>query len=255
MPETTTPPQPPAARKPGPVPGEEEMPEPTALNTVLWVLIAMSAGLMASALVLPIWLPGLAASVLGPDPKVFWYLSRSTAIVAFVILWLSVVWGLSITGRLAQLWPGMASANDLHQFTSLLGLNLGLFHGLLLLGDHFINFSITQVVVPFATSSYRPIWVGMGQVTFYLWVVVSFSFYIRKRIGQKTWRALHYASFLVFAMALLHGMMSGTDIDMPWMQVIYWSSAVSVFFLTIYRVVYSREAASQRQAKRAAAGG
>ena len=240
---------------PMPSQSEDGMPEPTAFNHILWALVAMSAGLLASALVLPIWLPGLAASVLGPNPKVFWYLSRSTAIVAFVVLWLSMVWGLLLTGRIAQLWPGAAAANDLHQFTSLLGLNLGLFHGLLLLGDHYINFSMLQVVVPFATATYRPLWVGMGQVTFYLWALVAFSFYVRKHIGQKVWRLLHYVSFLIFALTLLHGIFSGTDSVSPWMQAIYWGSAVSVGFLTLYRVVYSREAANQRQAQRAARAG
>ena len=238
-----------------PQPNEEIMSEATPLNNLLWILMAMSTGLLASALVLPIWLPGLAASVLGPAPKVFWYLSRSTAIISFVILWLSIVWGLLVTGRLAQMWPGMASANDMHQFTGLLGLNLGLFHGLLLLGDRYIGFSVDQVIVPFATASYRPVWVGLGQITFYLWFIVAFSFYVRKRIGQKVWRILHYASFLTFTLALVHGIFSGTDSDAGWLQVIYWGCAVSVFFLTIYRIVYSREAASQRAAHRAAIRG
>jgi predicted ferric reductase len=247
---STNPTQPLPARRPAPAEANEKIPEPTPLNPTLWVLITICTGLLASSLMLPIWLPGLAASILGPNPKVFWYLSRSTAIVAFIFLWLSMVWGLLVTGRLAQLWPSMAYANDLHQFTTLLGLDLGLFHGLLLLGDHYMNFSIMQVVVPFATESYRPIWVGMGQITFYLWVIVAFSFYGRKRMGQKVWRALHYASFLIFILTLVHGIFSGTDSGTIWMQMLYWGSAVSVFFLTIYRIIYSREIAMQRQAKR-----
>jgi predicted ferric reductase len=238
-----------------PLQNEEMASEANPPNNVLWILIAMSTGLLASALILPIWLPGLAASVLGPSPKLFWYLSRSTAIISFVILWLSIVWGLLLTGRLAQLWPGMTSANDLHQFTALLGLDLGLFHGLLLLGDRYINFSVAQVVIPFATSSYRPLWVGLGQITFYLWAIIAFSFYARKRIGQKVWRILHYVSFLAFALALVHGLFSGSDSELGWMQAIYWGSAVSVFFLTIYRIVYSREAVRLRKSQRAAIRG
>ena len=108
----------------------------------------------------------------------------------------------------------MTSANDSHQFTALFGLAPGLFHGLLLLGDHGIGFSLVQEIVPFAASSYRPVWVGLRQITFYLWLAIAFSFYVRKRIGQKTWRVLHYVSLLTFALALVHGIFSGTDT--PW---------------------------------------
>jgi predicted ferric reductase len=222
------------------------------ISTVFLVLIAASIGLLLSAVVLTFWIPGLSASVLGPEPKVFWYVSRAMAIVAFVILWFSMAWGLLLSGRLALRWPGMAAANELHQFTSLLGLGFGLLHGLLLLGDHYINFSLVQVLVPFATESYRPLWVGLGQITLYLWLVIFASFYVRKQIGQSAWRLIHYVSFLAFIMALLHGIFSGSDTQSPLMAVLYWFSAASLIVLTVWRVLNTRAQARQRQMQRSA---
>ena len=37
----------------------------------------------------------------GVEPKAYWYLSRSSAIVAYILLWISMVLGLAITNKLA----------------------------------------------------------------------------------------------------------------------------------------------------------
>lgn len=201
-----------------------------------WPLLlgATAAGLALSLWVLPAWVPNLAASLNG---SVFWDLSRATAIAAYGILWMSMAWGLLITGRVARTWPGMPAANELHKFVSLLGLALALFHGLLLIGDSYLNPSLVQVLAPFAMAGYRPGWVGLGQLSFYLWGLVILSFYIRKAITRQVWRGVHYLTFGVFAMALLHGILSGSDSALPWMQMVYWVSGGILLFLLVYRIV------------------
>ncbi|MGE5462141.1 MAG: hypothetical protein ACM3PS_02220 [Syntrophothermus sp.] len=161
----------------------------------LTVMLAMSVGLIAAILLLPTWLPNMATSLAGREPKVFWYLSRATAFVSLSVLWLSMALGLGITNKLARLWPGAPAAFAVHEYVSLLGLALAAFHALILLGDHYINFTVAQIFMPFSTQGYRPTWTGIGQLTFYLWLIVALSFYVRSRIGQKTWRSIHYLSF------------------------------------------------------------
>ena len=213
------------------------------VETVVWLLVSVVAGVMLAVLVLPLWLPALSGSVTGAEPKVYWYLSRSSAFVAFGLLWASMALGLGITNKLARMWPGAPTAFDLHQYTSLLGLAFGLFHGLILLGDQYIGYNLFQVLVPFAGGDYRPAWVGLGQISLYGLAVVGFSFYFRKRIGNRTWRMIHFISFAVFGMALVHGIMSGTDSGSLWTSVLYWVSAASLVFLTVYRVAITRSAA------------
>ncbi len=200
-------------------------------------LLAILAGSMVATMFLPAWIPGLAASAVGDQPTIFWMLSRGTAIVGFGLLWMSVAMGLLITNRLAKAWPGGPAAFDLHQYLSILGLAFALLHGTLLLGDRYMNFSLLQVVVPFATQSYRPIWVGIGQTSFYLWVILVLSFYVRRQMGNSAWRLIHYASFLSFLMAMAHGIASGTNSKEIWVQGMYWAAGGSLLFLTIYRVL------------------
>lgn len=228
---------------------EIETSEPLAsLPVVLLGAVTIIAATLSSILSAPYWLPGMSSSLVGEAPKAFWYLSRGSAMVAFVLLWLSTAFGILITNRMARLWPGGPIAFDLHQFTSLLGMGFGLFHALILLGDRFINADIFQVLVPFASRNYRPVWVGLGQIAFYAWLLLIGSFYIRKQIGAGTWRWIHFASFLVFALVMVHGVTSGTDSHTIWANAIYWTAGGSFLLLLFYRIMATAGAKNPRRA-------
>ena len=217
--------------------GEAGLPPAIPLLNYLAVLVAVGAGAILAAVVLPAWVPDLAASLLGTAPKAYWYLSRASAVTAYALLWISMVFGLTITNRMARVWPGGPSAFDLHQHTGLLGLALALFHGLILLGDKYIGYSLPQLVVPFASFGYRLVAVGLGQMAFYLMAFVGLTFYIQRYIGTRLWRTIHYLSFVTFALALAHGLFAGTDTGAPWVVLLYLTSGVSLCFLTVYRVL------------------
>jgi predicted ferric reductase len=225
----------------------ESKPPVITLQTFMLLLLSIVVGVFLAAVALPTWMPGLSASILGVQPKVFWYLSRGSALVAFMILWLSMALGLIITNKMARLWPGGPVAFDLHEYTSILGLFLALFHALILVGDAYINYSILQVLIPFASVNYHQFWVGIGQIGFYIWLLVVLSFYVRSRIGTRSWRLIHYASYLLMIMAMLHGITSGTDSSAPWAAWMYWFAGGSLLFLTIYRVFITIKAPAVRQ--------
>jgi predicted ferric reductase len=207
-------------------------------SSFILVLMAMSVGMLLAVVILPLWAPNIALSLTGVDPKAYWFLSRATAFVALGLMWLSMVLGLGITNKLAQVWPGGPTAFALHEYTSLLGLAFVLFHALFLLGDHYINFNLLQLLVPFSTRAYKPFWVGLGQTGFYLGLIVTLSFYIRKQIGYRVWRGLHYITFLSFAAALIHGLAVGTDTGAIWAQWFYWLIGGSLLVLLVYRILF-----------------
>lgn len=216
-------------------------PEPNAEESALqgWLMLGLTAAaaVLLAANLAPLWLPALSASVLSETPKVFWFLSRGSAIAAYWIFWLSMAMGIIITNKLAQTWPGIPPAYEIHQYTSLLGIGFALFHALILMGDQYIHYSLAQVLTPFASGNYRPEWVGIGQAAFYLWLIITLSFYVRKRIGKKAWRLIHFTSYASFAAVMLHGIMSGTDTSAGWNQALYWVSGAGLLFLSVYRVL------------------
>jgi predicted ferric reductase len=196
----------------------------------------LGLGVLMIGFAIPGLLPGLWQSISGTQPKFFWYFSRATAIISYLVLWLSLVFGLLLSGKTAKFFPGAFTANEVHQFLSTFGLATGLFHGLLLMGDQYIHYSFAQVLLPFSSLNYRPVWVGVGQAAFYLWLLLVASFYVRKWIGYKTWRTVHFLGYLAFAGVMVHGITAGTDAGSAWMQSIYWFSGASILFLTFYRV-------------------
>jgi predicted ferric reductase len=154
-------------------------------------------------------------------------------------LWLSMALGIMITNKMARAWPGGPVAFDLHEYASLIGLAFALFHAIILTGDRYINLSLLRVAVPFTSADYRPVWVGLGQLSFYTMAIVTFSFYVRKRITPRAWRLLHYLSFLTFLLALAHGIFSGTDTASLWVSGMYWASGGLLLFLFVYRMLMS----------------
>jgi predicted ferric reductase len=208
-----------------------------SIQAMLVFLLAVFFGVIAAVYVLPLWLPGLAESFTGSNPKAYWYLSRGTGFVSLGLLWISMMLGVGITNKLARLWPGIPSTAAIHEYTSLLGWFFAGFHALILLSDRYSQFSLVQLLIPFGSVQYRPTWVGLGQLGFYAWFIIAVTFYVRRVIGKKTWRAIHYASFICYLGVLVHGLMSGTDTTAPWAQYFYWVTGGGLLFLLVYRIL------------------
>jgi predicted ferric reductase len=215
-----------------------------SIQAILVFLLAVFFGLVAAAYVLPVWLPGIANSFVGSNPKAYWYLSRGSGFVALGLLWISMMLGVGITNKLARLWPGLPASMAIHEYASLLGLFFVGFHGLILLGDKYSQYLLVQLLMPFGSVQYRPTWVGLGQLGFYAWIIIVVTFYIRKSLGKKTWRVVHYAGFICFLGALVHGLTSGTDTGALWAQDFYWITGGSLLFLLVYRILTSRQTVS-----------
>ena len=165
--------------------------------------------------------------------QALWYVTRAAGIIAYLLLWLSTAWGLAVSSKILDPVLHRAFTYDFHQFLSLLAIGFVVLHVAVLVGDRYLPFSIAAVLIPFA-SPYRPVWVGVGIIAFYLSLLVSVTFYIRSWIGIKTFRAIHTASFIAFFGAALHGLLSGTDSPLTAMQLVYAGTTLVVVFLTAY---------------------
>lgn len=178
------------------------------------------------------------------ETTAFWYLSRASGMVVYLLLWGSVVWGLLLSSKIGQVRWRAAVLLEAHRFLSYVALGFALFHGLVLMGDRYFGFPLQAVLVPFA-SAYEPTLVAAGQIAFWLSVALSFSFAIRKHTGQRAWRVFHYTSFLAYALAFAHAAWLGSDSDLPWMQALYLVTGGIVLFLVYYRILSSRLAGAQ----------
>jgi methionine sulfoxide reductase heme-binding subunit len=175
---------------------------------------------------------GAIPKLAGPS---LWITSRAAGVTAFLALTLDVVFGLFVSTRAVDRLIPRARSVDIHRWLSAVALTMSAVHALALLGDRFVRFDVLDLLVPFL-SSYRSVAVALGVLAAYGALLVHVSFSLRRRIGPKTWRKVHYLSFFVFAAALLHGLFAGSDARTPEMQALYVSSATLVGVLGLYRV-------------------
>ncbi len=168
------------------------------------------------------------------DPT-FWLLARASGMTAYALLTASVLAGLVLKSRpFRALKP--AAVTDTHRFLALLGLGAIALHGVTLVLDKTIHITPVALVVPGA-SPYRALPVGIGVLAAELMVLVYASFSLRKRIGPKNWRRLHWATYAIFLAATVHGLAAGTDSAQPWALAIYLAAVGSVAAAVAWRAL------------------
>lgn len=168
--------------------------------------------------------------------EMWWYVTRASGLTGYFLLWLSMIWGLVIPTKLLQPALEGTFAYDFHEHLSLLGLGFVVLHVVVLLFDTYLPFNILEILVPFL-NSYRPLWTGLGIISFYILLLVTFTFYLRQQIGIKAFRALHLLSLLGYLGTTLHGMFAGTDSSLPITMFLYVGTFLVVVFLTVYWLV------------------
>lgn len=171
------------------------------------------------------------------DPT-FWIIARATGLTAYVLLTLSVLAGLVVKARPLGRALNTASVTDTHRFLSLLALVSIAVHGLALVLDKTVQISLPALLVP-GLAGYRPVATGLGVVAAELAAVIIVSFRFRRRIGHRNWRRLHWATYLVFALATAHGLAAGTDSAHRWAFGLYLGAVFSVAVATAWRVLTS----------------
>jgi methionine sulfoxide reductase heme-binding subunit len=125
---------------------------------------------------------------------------------------------------------------DTHRFLALLALGAVGVHGAALVLDSRVKIGPTALLVP-GLASYRPLWTGVGVVSAELAALIVISFRLRRKIGAKAWRRLHWVTYGVFGAATVHGLAAGTDTTRPWVFALYLGAVGSVVFATAWRVL------------------
>ncbi|HET7558897.1 MAG TPA: ferric reductase-like transmembrane domain-containing protein [Limnochordia bacterium] len=174
-----------------------------------------------------------------------WAVARSGGFVAYGLLSVCVILGLALSLRwTSQRWPRLVT-HEMHGYTSLVALIFTLIHGAAVWVDPFTRFSWSEVWLPFV-SHYRPLWVGLGIVSFYLGLAVGASVLVRRRIGYALWRRIHVVAFAVYVLATAHGIATGSDTQTLWGLAIYALSVLAVGGLLCARFLQRHGAIAPR---------
>jgi sulfoxide reductase heme-binding subunit YedZ len=155
-------------------------------------------------------------SLAAAGPSAYWYLARGTGIASLLLLTVSVVLGIlgSIRFAAAPRWPRF-TIDTLHRDISLLVIVLLVVHIITSVVDSFAPLRLIDSIIPF-TSTYRPLWIGFGALSFDILVALVVTSMVRRRLGYKTWRAIHWLAYASWPVAVLHGLGTGSDTKVWW---------------------------------------
>jgi len=168
------------------------------------------------------------------DPT-FWLLARAAGLTAYAILTASVLAGLVLKSRpFARLKA--ATVTEIHRTLAVTGLGALALHGVALVLDSTVKVSPLALLVP-GLVSYRPTAVAAGVLGAWLFALVTVSFRLRKRIGVRMWRRLHWLTYALFAVATYHGIAAGTDTAEPWATGLYLGAVGAVAGATAWRAL------------------
>ena len=167
--------------------------------------------------------------------ELLWAFGRASGMVALALFTVTVLLG--IVTRSGRPLPGIPrfSVSLLHRNVSLLALVFLVLHVLTLLADSYARLNLVDLVVPFL-GAFKPFWQGLGTVAFDLVLALVITGLLRRRIGQRTFRAVHWLSYAMWPIALLHAIGNGTDGTSGWFLLASAASVIVVVAAILWRV-------------------
>jgi methionine sulfoxide reductase heme-binding subunit len=164
-----------------------------------------------------------------------WYASRATGIVCLLLLSAVAILGILVNrqGRL----PGLPqfAVTGLHRNLSLLATTFLAVHVLTAIADSYVSIRLIAAIVPF-TSSYEPLWMGLGAVALDLIAAVIITSLVRLRLGRPVWRAVHLFSYAAFPVAVAHSIGGSKDLQSGWLLALTAGCVLAVCAAIGYRL-------------------
>ena len=58
---------------------------------------------------------------------------------------------------------------------------------------------------------YRPLWMALGAVSFDLLLAIVLTSLLRRQVGDRIWRFVHWFTYVSWPLAVAHGLGTGSD--------------------------------------------
>jgi hypothetical protein len=188
----------------------------------------------------------------------WWYLARSSGLVAWALLAMAVLWGLILATRIFNRVPSPKWFNDLHRFLGGAAVAFTAVHIAGLVADSYVHFGAAEVLVPLA-SKWKPIPVAWGVISMWVLLAVEISSLMMRHLPRRVWHGIHMSSFVLFVTATVHALTAGTDTRGEAFLLVLTAAFVLVLLLTLVRISARMQparrpsaAASSASARRAA---
>jgi sulfoxide reductase heme-binding subunit YedZ len=203
-------------------------------QTLRWGLAIVAVGVLLLVTV-PDGIVTAVSWVQVESDRLPWYITRASALLAYIVLTASVVYGLVLSTGALDRFAHRAVSATLHRDLAGVGRALALVHSAVLMLDRAVPYRPLELVVPFI-GPYRPLWVAFGQLGLVLLVLIMLSTYARKRLPRGAWARIHRLAFVAWGGATVHAIGAGSDAADPLIANMYVASAGIVIGLTAMRI-------------------
>lgn len=154
------------------------------------------------------------------EPHIWWYVTRASAVIAWVLLTVAVLWGVLLSTRVLRKIDNPSWLQDLHRYLGGTALVMVALHMVSLALDSYAHFTVEELLVPFAVEPrFAGLPIALGILAFYVMVAVQASSYLKNRIPAKVWKGIHYTSYVALVAVSFHaGFSSSRDVGQFWYQ-------------------------------------
>lgn len=166
------------------------------------------------------------------DPHLWWYLSRISAMVAWILMSFSMVWGVLLASRVFRGLDNPGWLKDLHKYLSTLTIVMASVHTTALTLDPYVKFTALDLIVP-GRATYDgatpliELSLAIGVIAFWLMSIVYLTSLVMDKLPRWLWKSIHYIAYVIFFIIGVHAAFSGTDVGT------WWYAAVSIAVITL----------------------
>jgi sulfoxide reductase heme-binding subunit YedZ len=179
------------------------------------------------------------------SPQTWWYLTRASGIVAWLMLTASVIWGVILSTKAFPEQRRPAWLLDLHRWLGGLAVSFLAIHLVSLVADSYVHFGITDLLVPFA-ADWKPGAVALGVIAMWLLIAVEATSLAMRKLPRKVWRRIHMLSYGVFWLTSMHAALAGTDRTAWLYRITAFASIGAVVWASLYRVANRKSVTTRR---------
>jgi methionine sulfoxide reductase heme-binding subunit len=173
------------------------------------------------------------------NEQTWWFVSRASGMVAWIVLGATCLWGILLITRMLKPADRPAWLLDLHRWLGALAVTTTLAHMAALVADNYVHFGWKELLVPNG-SPWKTGPVTWGVFAFYLLIVVEVSSLLMKKIPRRLWHGIHLSSYVLFAMATVHGVQAGSDRGNVMFIIVASGGAAIVIFAGVARFLQAR---------------
>ena len=163
----------------------------------------------------------------------WWYLTRSSGIIAWLMLTATVILGILLSSKAFPMQRRPLWLLAVHRWLAGLLLCFLAIHLIALVLDDYLEFGFADLVIPYA-SDWDPAAVALGVVAMWLLVAVEVTSLAQRRLSRRAWRIIHLFSYVAFWLTSMHAALAGSDTS-AWL---YRSGAAASILAVAWAVMY-----------------